>query len=253
MTSNDRHASYDSPYRTGQHMPLSSSRHAPLTSVAAPGAMSSAELSSPYADDAASRSAAALANGYPASPTLQRPSSPYSPGMRSSSAANRGQPTAAEQNPFDRASVGEIQLQSFQEGLPPPPPVAHSWKRIDRWAEDNYEELYDQLAEGATNNDVNELEHMLDCTLPIEVRESIQLHDGQERGGTPTGIIFGCMLLDCEEIVQEWQQWRRVNHDFLTETRRQQRPQTPVRALGGGGVGAASSSAPPPPPPAQPH
>ncbi|KAI9810275.1 MAG: Cell wall assembly regulator, partial [Thelocarpon impressellum] len=32
-----------------------------------------------------------------------------------------------------------------------------------------------------------------------------------------------------------------------------QRPQTPVRALGGGGVGAASSSAPPPPPPAQPH
>ena len=221
-------------------MPLNSNRHAPLTSVAAPGSMSSAEFNSPYVDDAGSRSAAALQNGYPSSPTIQRPSSPYSPGMRSSSAqSQRQQP--AEQNPFDQVTTGEIQLQNFQEGLPPPPPVSHSWKRIDRWAEDHYEELYDQLSEPATNNDVNELEHMLDCSLPIEVRESIQIHDGQERGGTPTGIIFGCMLLDCEEIVQEWQQWRKVNHDFLTESRRQQNNRSPVKAFGG----SSSSSVPP--------
>jgi cell wall assembly regulator SMI1 len=30
------------------------------------------------------------------------------------------------------------------------------------------------------------------------------VHDGQERGGLPTGVIFSAMLLDCEEIVQEW-------------------------------------------------
>ena len=107
-------------------------------------------------------------------------------------------------------------MQSFQEGLPPPPPVSHSWKRIDRWVEDNYEELYDQLSEGCTQNDVNELEHELDCSLPLEVRESLQYHDGQERGGTPTGIIFGSMLLDCEEIVQEWKNWKVVNEEYLT-------------------------------------
>ncbi len=102
-----------------------------------------------------------------------------------------------------------------RRGLPPPPPVTHSWKRLDRWAEENYPELFDQLGEGCTNNDLNELEHQLDCSLPIEVRESLQVHDGQERGGMPTGIIFGNMLLDCEEIVQEWENWKKVNQEYL--------------------------------------
>ncbi|KAI5286318.1 Cell wall assembly regulator, partial [Ascosphaera atra] len=112
----------------------------------------------------------------------------------------------------------EIQMQSFTDGQPPPPPIAHSWAKIDRWLEDHFQELYDNLCEGATVNDVNELEHMLDCTLPTDVRESLQIHDGQERPGLPTGVVFGCMLLDCEEIVQEWDNWRRVNDEFLATT-----------------------------------
>jgi cell wall assembly regulator SMI1 len=144
---------------------------------------------------------------------------------------------------FENATPGEIQLQAFQEGLPPPPPVGHSWKRIDRWAEENYLELYEQLGEGCTNNDLNELEHQLDCSLPMEVRESWQVHDGQERGGIPTGIIFGCMLLDCEEIVQEWENWKKVNLEYLTEPV-SFKPATPVKALGG--TSSSSSSKPQP-------
>lgn len=144
---------------------------------------------------------------------------------------------------FDPVTPGEIQMQSFQDGLPPPPPVAHSWKKIERWAEEKYEELYDQLSEGCTQNDVNELEHELDCSLPLEVRESLQIHDGQERGGLPTGIIFGCMLLDCEEIVQEWKNWRLVNEEYLTAPARYH-PQFPTRAFGG----ASASTGPPQPP-----
>ena len=128
-------------------------------------------------------------------------------------------------------------MQSFQEGLPPPPPVQHSWKKIDRWAEENYEELFDQLSEGATQNDVNELEHELDISLPMEVRESLQTHDGQERGGRPTGIIFGCMLLDCEEIYQEWRNWKVVNEEYLTNPASNPSSFTP-KAFGG----ASSSS-----------
>ena len=143
---------------------------------------------------------------------------------------------------FENAAPGEIQLQPFQEGLPPPPPVGHSWKRIDRWAEENYAELFDQLCEGCTTNDLNDLEHQLDCSLPMEVRESMQFHDGQERGGIPTGIIFGCMLLDCEEIVQEWSNWKKVNMEYLTEPV-DFKPATPVKALGGS---SSSSSKPPP-------
>ncbi|KAI9813757.1 MAG: Cell wall assembly regulator [Pycnora praestabilis] len=243
MTSYDRHASHDSHYRTGQHVPLNSNRHAPLTSIATSGMESRPDLSSPYHDEAAVRSSLGLhnaTNGYPSSPgPLQSPTSPYSPGMRSSFALQ--QKRSNEQNPFDNVNQGEIQMQSFQEGLPPPPPVAHSWKRIDRWAEDHYEELFDQLGEGCTQNDVNELEHELDCSLPMEVRESLQVHDGQERGGMPTGIIFGCMLLDCEEIVQEWRNWRVVNEEYLTESLHPE-PQTPSKAFGGASSSSSSQT-----------
>ncbi|KAL2055170.1 hypothetical protein ABVK25_004508 [Lepraria finkii] len=220
MTSSDRHASHDSPYRTGQHMPLNQSRHAPLTSIATSAVDSRADLSSPYGEDTSGQFIPGLQNGNAGAPgtpgagPLQSPTSPYSPGMRSNLTMQRKQ--SNEHNPFDTITPGEIQMQSFQEGLPPPPPVSHSWKKIDRWVEDNYEELFDQLSEGCTQNDVNELEHELDCSLPMEVRESLQVHDGQERGGRPTGIIFGCMLLDCEEIVQEWKNWRTVNEEYLT-------------------------------------
>lgn len=132
-------------------------------------------------------------------------------------------------------------MQAFQEGLPPPPPVSHSWRRIDKWAEEHYEELYEELGEGATNNDLNDLEHQLDCSLPMEVRESLQIHDGQEGGGRPTGIIFGCMLLDCEEIVHEWKNWKTVNEQYLTAPVTY-KPSTPVKALGGSA--SASSSRP---------
>ena len=216
-------------------MPLNQSRHAPLTSIATSAVDSRADLSSPYADDVP-RSTTTLQNGtagWPGTPgagAIQSPNSPYSPGMRSSNAVQRKQ--SNEQNPFDNVTPGEIQMQSFQEGLPPPPPVAHSWKKIDRWAEDHYEELLDQLSEGCTQNDVNELEHELDCTLPMEVRESLQIHDGQERGGRPTGIIFGCMLLDCEEIVQEWKNWKVVNEEYLTAPTSRESVM-PLKAFGG--------------------
>lgn len=132
----------------------------------------------------------------------------------------------------DPAVAGGVAMQDFgADGLPPPPPVGHSWMRIDRWAERQYPELFDQLCEGATGNDLNELEHELDCSLPMEVRESLMIHDGQERGGRPTGIILGHMLLDCEEILDEWNNWRKVNAEFLSQ-------QQPLRVA----TGVASSS-----------
>lgn len=236
MTSEDRHASHDSPYRTGQHMPLPQSRHAPLTSIATSAMESRADVNSPYPQDPSD-----LSNGFlNSSKSPMSPHSPYLPGARSS------QNRLNSEDALDKFPSAEIQMQNFADGLPPPPPVSHSWKRIDRWAEDNYEELFDQLCEGCTQNDVNELEHELDMTLPMDVRGSLQVHDGQERGGLPTGILFGCMLLDCEEIVQEWRNWRKVNEEYLSRRPNSYRaPQAPVKAF----AGASSSSTPPPPEP----
>lgn len=47
------------------------------------------------------------------------------------------------------------------------------------------------------------------------------------------------MLLDCEEIVQEWDNWRRVNEEFLS-TSSYSPPQPPSKAFG---VGTSSSGA----------
>lgn len=125
-------------------------------------------------------------------------------------------------------------MQNFSEGLPPPPPVSHSWKRIERWLLDNFEELHENLCEPATNNDINELEHQLDCTLPVEVRESLMVHDGQEHGGRPAGVLFGCMLLDCEEIFDEWNNWRTVNDQYLAQKADSFRPPSiPIKAFSG--------------------
>jgi len=140
-------------------------------------------------------------------------------------------------------------MQSFQDGMPPPPPVKHTWSRIDKWADENYPELYDQLCEGCTTNDLNELEHQLDCTLPQDVRESLQVHDGQERPGNPTGIIFGSMLLDCEEIVQERGNWRKVNLEYLSDNVVPRPSVTSKVALGPSGEPSSSKQDPPSPAP----
>lgn len=157
MTSYDRHASHDSPYRTGRHVPLSQSRHEPLTSVATSAVDSRADLTTPYEDDQPSGSPTGIGS----------PTRPYSPGMRSFSSQKR------RSNDQGADGTGEIQMQSFHDGAPPPPPISHSWRKIERWLESNYEELFDNLCEGCTQNDINELEHELDCSLPLEVRESL--------------------------------------------------------------------------------
>ncbi|KAG9250887.1 uncharacterized protein F5Z01DRAFT_677383 [Emericellopsis atlantica] len=228
MTSNDRHSSFDSPQRSGRHVPLQNGGSStPFTGVATAGD-SRADVSSPYYDDSGRFSPS---NDTPASPN----GGSYSPGLRSMAARN-----ASQSDGFEAQASGEVPMQPFEDGHAPPPPVGHSWRRIMDWAEEHYTELWDQICEGATVNDLNELEHQLDCSLPQDVRESLMIHDGQERGGRPTGIIFSAMLLDCEEIVQEWDQWRRVNEQFLQEAR-VQHTTIPSKAFGGSN-GEASSS-----------
>ena len=191
---------------------------------------SRADINSPYYDE--NGRASPSLDAMPGSPGA----GPYSPGLRSFAARN-----ASQTDGFEVQSPGEVPMQSFEDGQPPAPPVGHSWRRIDEWAEDHYPELNDNICEGATVNDINELEHQLDCSLPQDVRESLMIHDGQERGGTPTGIIFGSMLLDCEEIVQEHETWKRVNSEFLAEAQSVQTT-VPSKAHGGGGSNEASSS-----------
>ena len=51
------------------------------------------------------------------------------------------------------------------------------------------------------------------------------------------------MLLDCEEIVQEWDQWRKVNQQYLLDTT-VVKPAVPSKAFGGSNQASSSKSAP---------
>lgn len=222
-------STYDSPHRTGRHVPLHNGRTNSLFTGVATASDSRHDVNSPYFDE--NGRASPSQDGHPNSPG----GGAYSPGLRSMAAKN-----ASQTDGFEVQSPGEVQMQSFEDGLPPAPPVTHSWRRIEAWADENYPELWDQICEGATVNDLNELEHQLDCSLPQDIRESLMIHDGQERGGTPTGLVFGSMLMDCEEIVQEYDQWIRVNQQFLSEVQPVQTT-VPNKAFGGSSSEASSS------------
>jgi cell wall assembly regulator SMI1 len=141
------------------------------------------------------------------------------PSIRSTSTTVLQIPSSSFLPSNQRKPSSGIQLQELSpNGVQPPPPVVDSWARIDAWAESHYPELFDQLCYPATSQDVDDLETELDCTLPMDVRQSLYAHDGQDRGGKPTGILFGVTLLDCEEIVEEWQLWKTVAQAYVHET-----------------------------------
>ncbi|ODV77534.1 cell wall assembly and cell proliferation coordinating protein [Suhomyces tanzawaensis NRRL Y-17324] len=121
----------------------------------------------------------------------------YRPGLRSSSNAN---------------STTDLPMQNLNaNGQPPLPSMDSLWDRIEHWIEEEYPELEDYLNDGVTTADLNEFENDLGCgSLPAEFRQFYKRHDGQFRGGRPTGLILGLALLDLEGIAEEYAVWGKV-------------------------------------------
>lgn len=132
--------------------------------------------------------------------SFDRSSTPvgYRPGLRSSS-SNMNLST-------------DLPMQNFNgQGLPPLPTIDSLWDRIEKWMEEEYPELEDNLNDGVTTADLNEFENDLAVgKLPTEFRQFYKRHDGQLRGGRPTGVIMGMALLDLEGIYEEYTVWSKV-------------------------------------------
>lgn len=107
---------------------------------------------------------------------------------------------------------GDVQMQTLnRDGLPPLPSIESLWARIEKWLEEEYPELEDSLNDGVSSADLNEFERDLSIgPLPVEVRQFFKMHDGQFRGGKPTGLIMGLNLLDMESIMEEYAVWAKV-------------------------------------------
>lgn len=116
-------------------------------------------------------------------------------------------------------NLGEVPLQPMDAtGNVPLPSMDSLWDRIEAWIDNEYPELDDALNLGVTIADLNEFEQDMRCgKLPEDFRLSYKRHDGQMRGGKPTGLLFGLPLLDLEDIAQETIVWKRVV-DHLEES-----------------------------------
>lgn len=122
----------------------------------------------------------------------------YRPGMRSSST--------------NLNNVSSHEMQTFgTNGRPPLPSVESLWQRVETFWEEEYPELEESLNSGASSADLNELEKDLAIgPFPVEVRQFYKIHDGQLRGGKPTGILMGLTLLDIESMMEEYALWAKV-------------------------------------------
>lgn len=122
----------------------------------------------------------------------------YRPGMRSLTT--------------NLAGTGDVAMQSLgTNGQPPLPSVEALWHRLEAWIDDEYPELEDSLNLGASLADLNEFERDLHIgPLPVEVRQYYKTHDGQFRGGQPTGLLMGMTLLDMESTMEEYALWAKV-------------------------------------------
>ena len=205
ITTDDHYASYDSPYRNSS----SNDTTNPQGSL---GNGSSIRLNNDL-------------NGSQYS--LENPSASagfYRPGMKS--------------------SQQDLPLQNLSsDGQPPLPSIDSLWDRIEYWIEQEYPELEDNLNDGVTTADLNEFIQDLQIgnskNLPDDFREFYKRHDGQLRGGKPTGLIMGLVLLDLEAIIEEKMLWTKVAERLETQyymAQHQQRQQSAAKE------GSSSSS-----------
>ena len=103
--------------------------------------------------------------------------------------------------------------------LPPYPPLAQTWARLQRWLSREYPELGDTLNYGILLQDLAEVEMALGFSLPTPVRESYLIVDGQEAessAGCSEGLFFGLTFLPLEDVLEEWRFWREVDNDPAT-------------------------------------
>lgn len=97
------------------------------------------------------------------------------------------------------------------------PTVKEAWQRLKNWCRQYLPELLDNFNPGTTIHELDEFEAAIGQRLPIDVRESYLIHNGQkdEDDFYVTGILFGIPILSLSEALQEWLNWR--EHDSVND------------------------------------
>ncbi len=99
------------------------------------------------------------------------------------------------------------------------PTVEEAWQGLKNWCKQYLPELLDNLNPGTTVRELDEFEAAIGQRLPIDVRESYLIHNGQKNEGDlyVTGLLFGMPILPLSEALREWENWREldsINDEF---------------------------------------
>jgi cell wall assembly regulator SMI1 len=86
--------------------------------------------------------------------------------------------------------------------------MKETWIKIENWLKKNAGQIYESLNEGATDEDFEELEDLIDKKLPEEFKAFYRIHNGQTQSSL--GIIDAEELLSIERIMDEWSVWKEL-------------------------------------------
>ena len=81
-----------------------------------------------------------------------------------------------------------------------PPPVAHSWERIENWLEAHAPATFAALGPPASRTEIAGAEEALGLSFPEPLVESLRRHNGSDFHE----LIFMHWLLDTGELVSRW-------------------------------------------------
>ncbi|MFN3150940.1 SMI1/KNR4 family protein [Bremerella sp.] len=90
--------------------------------------------------------------------------------------------------------------------------VKDSWQRIDAWLSQNAPDVFESLQPGCSEEEIVAVEERLGFDLPIEVRESFKIHNGQEMYKT-AGPLVGEPLDPLEYAEASCLSWRGLYDD----------------------------------------
>lgn len=88
--------------------------------------------------------------------------------------------------------------------------LQHNWSRIARWYAANTPQGTLVLAEGASEDEIAELETALGLRLPDDLRHSLSLHNGAANEGY---LLYHGELLSTARILEIWQMYRDMQHN----------------------------------------
>lgn len=89
------------------------------------------------------------------------------------------------------------------------------WVALEDWFSQHLPEVLAALNPGCSNEELEELEGRLACSLPEDFKSFYRRHNGQT--GNATGIFFGLDFLSTTEIYNRWSGWRDLAEDFTRE------------------------------------